>query len=225
MAHATIPAPAGTGTLTGRAKHSAITLALTGVLVLAAAFVLKYVFHYYLNYDQASFEPYWTRRAGLLLHITGGMLALLSGPWQFWTGLRQKHLPIHRWTGRLFLLGVAMGATGALYLGFTTTIGWAFGAGLVALALAWATTSAMALYFILQGQVQIHKEWMIRAYVVTYAFVTFRVFSDYGPVSRLQPRTDVLVTMAWASWVVPLFIAEVVLQFRRAARSTLAARQ
>ena len=35
----------------------------------------------------------------------------------------------------------------------------------------------------------LHKEWMIRAYVVTFAFVTFRILSDYGPTSRLQPET------------------------------------
>ena len=46
------------------------------------------------------------RAAGwLFLHINGGMLALLTGPWQFWTGLRQRNLTIHRWTGRLVSSG------------------------------------------------------------------------------------------------------------------------
>jgi hypothetical protein len=62
---------------------------------------------------------------------------------------------------------------------------------------------------------------MIRAYVVTYAFVTYRVFSDYGPVSRLQPYHDVAVTLTWACWVVPLFITELVLQLRRMRKLTV----
>lgn len=51
--------------------------------------------------------------------------------------------------------------------------------------------------------------------VVTFAFVTFRVFNDYGPTSHLKPAGDLAITMAWACWVVPLFITELILQLRR----------
>jgi|SRR5215471_14325924 len=215
MAHATTPAPVGTRNETGKIAAAIKILASAAVVVLAVAFVFKYVFHYYLNYNEAGFDPYWSRRGWLLLHISGGMLALLTGPWQFWSGLRQKHLQVHAWTGRLFLLGVGMGVTGATYLAVSTTFGWAFGLALFVLAWAWASAATTALYFILHGQVQIHKEWMIRAYVITFAFVTFRVLNDYGPTSRLQPINDRAVTIAWFCWTVPLFITEIVLQFRR----------
>jgi hypothetical protein len=145
MAHAALPASQNSWSQTGKAKLAAKGLAWAAILSLAVGFILKYVFHYYLHYDATSFDPYWPRRGGLLFHMSGGMLALLTGPWQFWTGLRQKHLQIHRWTGRLFLLGVAMGVTGATYLALTTTFGWAFGFGLLGLAAArpqqaWLTT-------------------------------------------------------------------------------------
>lgn len=218
MAHAALPVSQSSWVQPGKAKLIVRVLVWGAILALGVSFILKYVFHYYLHYNAAAFDPYWPRRGGLLLHISGGTLALLTGPWQFWTGLRQKHLQIHRWTGRLFLLGVSMGVAGAVYLVATTTFGWAFGVGLSGLAAAWATTAGMAYYAIRKGLIEIHKEWMIRAYVVTYAFVTFRVFTDYGPVSRLQPPQDVSVTMSWACWVVPLFITEVVLQLRRMRR-------
>jgi hypothetical protein len=136
-------------------------------------------------------------------------IALLTGPWQFWTGLRQRNLAVHRWTGRLFLLGVGMGVTGAVGLSATTTYGWGFAVGLMGLASAWLVTTSMAYYTIL------HKEWMIRAYVVTFAFVTFRILSDYGPTSRLQPENDRSLTITWVCWVVPLAITEMVFQLRR----------
>ena len=66
---------------------------------------------------------------------------------------------------------------------------------------------------------------MIRAYVVTFAFVTFRVFSDYGPTSRLQPVHDLEVTVAWSCWVVPLAITEFILQFRKLRTGILKARE
>lgn len=100
--------------LTAPARSDKIARALkilvwAAILTLAVGFVLEYVFRYYLHYNEAAFtDPirgaanYWRMRDWLLLHMSGGMLALLSGPWQFWSGLRQRHMRIHRWTGRLF---------------------------------------------------------------------------------------------------------------------------
>lgn len=206
----------------GKIARALKMLVWAAILTLAVGFVLKYVFRYYLHYNEAAFtDPirgaanYWRMRGWLLLHMSGGMLALLSGPWQFWTGLRQRNMRVHRWTGRLFLSGVGVGCIGAFQMAVSTTFGWAFGFSLLGLALAWLSTAGMALYAILRGMVQTHKEWMVRAYVVTFAFVTFRVLNDYGPTSRLQPDNDRALTIAWACWTIPLLITEVILQLRR----------
>ena len=192
--------------------HSSLLTFLWALIVaLTIGFTGKYVFHYYLNYNPESFDPYWSRRGWLLFHVSGGALALLVGPWQFWTGLRRAMPSVHRWTGRLFLVGVAIGVTSAAYLAVTTTFGWAFGIGLSALTLAWAGTTATALYAIRKGAVSVHKEWMIRAYVVTFAFVTFHVLNEWLPTAQLQPEHDRFITNAWFCWVVPLF-ATVVIQ-------------
>ena len=193
-------------------------LVWVGILSLVVGFILKYVFHYFLNYNAAGFHDFWPRRGWLLLHISGGTLALLTGSWQFWTGLRHQHLPVHRWTGRLFLLGVAMGVTGGTYLAVTTKL-WAWGVALFTLTWVWAAAAAMALYFILHGQVGTHKEWMVRTYVVTFAFVTFRFMNDFGPTSHLHPTSDRIITLGWLSWTVPLFVTEIILQFRRVRKS------
>jgi hypothetical protein len=215
MAHATTPAPVGVLNDTGRTKLVAKILVWTGIVALAVGFVIKYVLFYYRHYDAASFDVYWPRRGWLFLHINGGTLALLMGPWQFWTGLRQDNLAIHRWTGRLFLLGVAMGVIGSIGLIATTTFGWAFATGIAGLASAWLVTTSMAYYSIRKGLVALHKEWMIRAYVVTFAFVTFRILSDYGPTSRLMPESDRSITIAWACWVVPLAVTEMIFHLKR----------
>jgi len=77
--------------------------ASSAILAIALAFVLKYVFRYYLNYNQTAYtDPalgaanYWTDRAWLLMHMTGGMVALLTGPWQFWSGFRARYVRLHR---------------------------------------------------------------------------------------------------------------------------------
>ena len=224
MGHATIPAPPGVDAINGRTKRSLTILGWVGIVGLAVGFVIKYVLFYYRHYDAASFDVYWPRRGWLLLHINGGTLALLMGPWQFWTGLRQRNLAIHRWTGRLFLIGVALGVTGSVGLMVTTSNGWAFEFGLLGLASAWAATTFMAYYAIRRGQVALHKEWMIRAYVVTFAFVTFRLLQDYGPTSRLRPENDRDITIAWACWVVPLAVTEMIFQLKRVRAAAMAGR-
>jgi len=215
MAHATVSTPIAVGTGNRRARQAATILAWTGIVILAIGFVFKYVLFYYRHYDAASFDPYWPRRGWLFLHINGGTLALLMGLCQFWTGLRRKSMILHRWTGRVFLLGVAMGVTGAVGLSATTTYGWAFAVGIMGLALAWLITTGMAYISIRRRLVDLHKEWMIRAYVVTFAFVTFRILSDYGPTSRLQPEHDRSIVISWVCWVVPMGITEMIFQVKR----------
>lgn len=70
-------------------------------LVLAAAlyYVLRNALPHF-SLDQAYYGEHWSHAAWLLLHITGGMLALLLGPFQFWSGLRRRHMQVHRWTDR-----------------------------------------------------------------------------------------------------------------------------
>ena len=53
------------------------------ILTIAIAFVLRYVFRYYLNYNRAAFtDPfrgaanYWAMRGWFLMRMTGGMVAL-----------------------------------------------------------------------------------------------------------------------------------------------------
>lgn len=152
------------------ASFAAKVLGSAAVLAVAITFIIRYVFRYYLNYNEAAFtDPirgganYWAMRGWLLMHMTGGMAALLAGPWEFWTGFRTRHARLHRWTGRIFLCGVAVGSIGAFHMAMATTFGWAFGFALGALGTAWVTTSAMAYYAILKRRIQVHKEWMVRA--------------------------------------------------------------
>ena len=189
--------------------------ALAAVLAVGVVFVAKYVFRYYLNYNPAEFDPYWSRRAILLVHITSGMVALLIGPFQFSRRLRQRNLQLHRMLGRTYLIAVLCGSLAGMGLSVTTTFGVIWGFSLFCLALAWITCGAMAFYAIKLRQIAVHQEWMVRTYIVTFGFVTFRLLNDYGPTSRLGApgqRQDVYI---WASWVVPLMAAEVIMQLRR----------
>jgi Predicted membrane protein (DUF2306) len=90
-----------------------------------------------------------------------------------------------------------------------------FASGLFGLAVAWTITTGVAYIAIRRRLFELHREWMIRSYVVTLAFVFFRLFDEVagrlgvgGPVERLEAA-------AWLGWAVPLLIAEPILQWHR----------
>ena len=170
----------------------------------------------YLRWDPAQFgDTYWPRRYGLITHIAGGSIALLVGPLQLWLGETRSKLAWHRTLGTLYLLGVAMGASAAFYLSLTTPLGWIFGAGLFGLAVAWSITTAMAYLAIRRRLIDQHREWMIRSYVVTLAFVVFRAIVAVLSIAGVGSLPDRLALASWACWAVPLVLLEPCLQWRK----------
>jgi hypothetical protein len=76
----------------------------------------------------------------------------------------------------------------------------------------------MAFLAIKRMLIEQHKEWMIRSYVVTLAFVFFRfgaiTFSVLQPSGRLAQAQ----ALAWACWALPLLVTELILQGRKILR-------
>lgn len=190
---------------------------LPAALLIVGGIVLKFLAHYalpYFAFDPNYFDYYWPHRFRLMTHICGGILALTCGPFQFWTGLRQKVLNVHRWTGILYLLGVLVGASGAGMMAvFSTPRN--FGISLAFMALAWLSATAIAYLAILRRQITLHKEWMVRSYLITFGFVTFRLISDYPPGVHWGTFADRAATVTWACWAVPVMVYEVVLATKR----------
>jgi hypothetical protein len=88
-----------------------------------------------------------------------------------------------------------------------------FGSGLFFLGVAWMTTTTLAYVAIRKGLTDQHKDWTIRSYVVTFAFVTFRI-GQVTLVARGVPLQQAIGVMAWACWSIPLLITEAVIQGR-----------
>lgn len=192
---------------------------LIAVMAVLAAFALWFVEHsvlLYLQYDPKAYGDLWPRRYGLLLHITGGLTALSAGLVQVWLGLTGRTSTLHRALGRVYVSGVLVGSTGAFYLALTLAPKDAiYAAGLFLLGVAWLVTTAMAVLTIRRHAYEQHREWMIRSYTVTFAFVTFRLFSQWLRELHFATADDIDTIMAWACWAVPLLLLEPLLQLRR----------
>jgi hypothetical protein len=169
---------------------------------------------YYLSstYGPPMYAP---RRGWLLLHIAGGAIALLSGPVQLWLGLSDRAIAWHRRLGVIYMTGVVIGSIGAFYLATHTDGGWVFGAGLAGLGVAWLSTTGLAFLAIKRLLIDQHKEWMIRSYVVTFAFVFFRMLFPVLQRAQVGTLYEQLAISAWACWALPLLFTELFLQARK----------
>ncbi|RIW18251.1 DUF2306 domain-containing protein [Algoriphagus lacus] len=186
------------------------------VVAFAGRFVLNDALPYF-GLEEEVFGRFWRMKWPLIGHISGGLIALVLGPFQFWAGFRNRYLKVHRWMGRLYLTGILIGTISSVTLALTTGIAvhstWAL--ALLMLATAWFFTSGMALRFILLRRVNLHKEWMIRSYVVTFAFVIFRWLNGMDWIHEFGKFSEVGPTLIWISWVIPLFFTEIILQWNK----------
>lgn len=194
------------------------------LVVAAVALYFLYAESGYFVWSEESYGYYWAYRVSLALHVTGGFVALLMGVFQLWTGLNSSAMRAHPWTGRLYLAGVVTGAVGAISLAFSSVLfGLPWDVALVSLALAWLAITGTAFLCIRRRNLTAHKQWMMRSYILTFAFVTFRIFTDYLPYEAWWGITpeDMSNAMIWPVWVLPLLAYEISLQYRNlAARPT-----
>jgi hypothetical protein len=190
-------------------RKAAVLLALGFLAFKGLSYYASTIEHFAFDYSEANFGRFWPNRMWLLLHIAGGTAALFSGPFQLWSGLRNTHRGLHRWTGRLYASGVLLGGAAAFYLSFFSQPR-SFGVALFMLGLAWWVTVGAAIVAIKQHRIEAHKTWMIRGYVVTLSFVTFRMMIEMPLWSVLGDAR--LAVVLWVSWVVPLTVTDVLLR-------------
>jgi hypothetical protein len=191
---------------------------LTANLALAAAMSLIFVAVFALRYftlDQQLYGAYWPHRWWLLVHIVAGLVAIVTGPVQLWLGFNDRRMGMHRRLGIVYMLSIAVGAPSGLYLAFNTDNGVIAGAGLAGLSIAWALTTGMAYAAVRRHLYDQHKEWMIRSFVVTLAFVSARLFVGVGMAAGVEDFRTAFAMAIWASWALPLLVTEVVLQGRK----------
>src|SRR5262245_12831024 len=121
--------------------------------VVAMCFVYGYALTY-LTIEPGQFGIYRPRHQWLYVHIVAGIIALLSGPTQFWLGLNKRTALAHRILGISYVLAVGGGSVAAFYLAKHTDFGWVFGLGFSAMAFVWIVTTLFATIAICLGRVE-----------------------------------------------------------------------
>ncbi|UJF32949.1 DUF2306 domain-containing protein [Paenibacillus hexagrammi] len=153
----------------------------------------------------------------LYAHIVTAVLALVLGPYQLFVKPQGKRIRLHRRLGYVYFISIMVSSIVGLYLAIYATGGWVSTLGFLGLDLAWAMSTWLSVRYILNKNVQAHKDWMMRSYALTCAAITLRLW--LGPMALLFGNfiTGYQVT-AWLCWVPNLFIMEAVIRRRAAKR-------
>jgi uncharacterized membrane protein len=193
------------------------------MMLLASLIVLVFALPY-LTLDPEVFFPaqkevYVNHVPMLLMHVLGGTIALLLGPWQFRQAIRNKHLQVHRWMGRFYLAAVLFGGVGGLYMASLAYGGLPARAGFGMLAVLWLMTGCMAYMHIRQKNIATHRQWMIRNYSLTFAAVTLRLWLPLLNEVIGYDFKEAYITVAWLCWVPNLLAAEIFIGWENARKT------
>jgi hypothetical protein len=183
------------------------------VLLFSSYFFFENISPYYtgsLDPRKAS-EKWW-----LIVHFTGAACTMFLGPLQFWAYFRNRFRWWHRLAGKFYIGGSVVSALMVFYLlsnyplpGAVPSLGF--------LAVIWLFTTIAAFWFAIKKNFKLHREFMIRSYVCSLAFVFIRVLpyvNEYTGLFNFIENDEMKWTIyEWVCWVYPLLITEFILSW------------
>jgi hypothetical protein len=154
------------------------------------------------------------------LHMLGGTLMLACGAINLYIGATRRQFRYHRLVGRVYLAGGTCAALLALFITLgpnhksdASVIFTNLSTSLAALATAWLVAAGMAYRAVRNRRYDSHRDWMIRSYVLAWSFVFCRIVSRVPAVAELGDGQAFI----WLSWIGPVLLCEVALQWRAGA--------
>lgn len=111
----------------------------------------------------------------LVPHVLGGSVALLLGPLQFSSRVRQRNPKLHRVFGRVYVFGVLIAACLAIAMSW----GRPLLPGTLTQGVPWMVCTTIAFVAARNGRFAQHRQWMVRSYAVTFTFITSRLLNPW----------------------------------------------
>jgi hypothetical protein len=155
-------------------------------------------------------------------HVVGGTIMLFVGAINLYIGSTDRHFQYHKLFGRIYLIGGALGVAVVVIVLLSTAHKSDSGAvfsnatiSLLTLATAWLGCAAMAYRAVRNHKYDVHRQWIIRSYVLAWSFVFCRLASRVPGVESMGGGEAFI----WLSWVGPILICEFILHWRDGAKS------
>jgi hypothetical protein len=184
---------------------------LLWIIVAFLTWLFMHGAEHFLELTPEALGKYFKLKWILIAHITAGGGALLLGSIQFWEKLRTYSWRLHRIIGTLYLLAVLISSICAVILAFTTAykVNWAYAFSLQVWVSVWISATFIAYYAAIKKRFKLHKQWMVRSYIVTLAFIISGLALKLPVVQKLGSFAEISPSFFWMGWAVPLYMYEI----------------
>ncbi|RYD19343.1 MAG: DUF2306 domain-containing protein [Verrucomicrobiaceae bacterium] len=184
---------------------------ITGLFLLGASlYFISHAAHFFSG-EPGALGKYLSFKWLIWPHIFFGAVSLLTGPFLLWESFRNRWLKLHRGLGMAYVVAVAFSGTTAVILSATTAyqVSRPYAFSLHVWVTAWLFATGFAFLMVKKRKLKFHKEWMVRSYLLTFAFVVSALLLKIPLVQRLGSFEEISPTLFWVGWVVPLFVYDV----------------
>jgi uncharacterized membrane protein len=172
--------------------------------------------------DVQSKDVYPKHYPEFYVHIIGGIITLFLGPTQFLRSLR-KNSSWHRILGRIYVIACLTGGVAGFILAFNAFGGVPSTVGFALLSVVWLVTIVMGYHHVRSHNYAVHREWMIRNYVLTLSSVTIRLYlipvitaNAIKSKGRLfGPEEWQYVICVWLCWIPNMFAGELFIWYTK----------
>ena len=192
-----------------RPKHVAFAF-----IAVMTAYVLKHNESWILDKTDPVRIHYAQIARYLTPHGIAGAIALILAPFQFSDRLRAKYRKFHRVAGRVYVAGVFIAAPMGAYIQYwNERVGGPRSFTMLGVtdAVLWISTTAIALFFAMRGQIPEHRRWMTRSYAVALVFFEGRFLSG---ITGLDHNLPLLEAIIWVCLVFAVFIGDLAIQIQ-----------
>jgi uncharacterized membrane protein YozB (DUF420 family) len=187
-----------------------IKISWSGVMTALAVCVFFYLVARFLAFQLPGVTRHGDKNWAFILHVIGGSVVLVLGPFQFIATIRNSFRKYHRWAGYAFVAG-----TLAAFIGF-----WAlqpvqrdiFRASQATAISLWFLAMVAAVLAARRKRLLTHQHNMARAFVIAAYFVVVRIMDPWA-MDMIEPwlsksKDAALAHSDWIAWIVPLLAVE-----------------
>lgn len=193
------------------------------VLLFFTAPIALYAFAYVIvgepMYPRGLAASFLARPWGINPHALFGGTGLLLGAVQFHPRLRRS-LRVHRLLGRVYVVSCLVTGSAGMYMAAYSYGGWTTHLGFGSLGVLLVFTTVMGFLAVRRGDIDQHRQWMVRSYALMFAAVTLRL--ELPLLSSQLGFLEGYRIVSWLCWIPNAVIAEGILYSSRTAASATA---
>ncbi|MBS0471853.1 MAG: DUF2306 domain-containing protein [Proteobacteria bacterium] len=158
-----------------------------------------------------------------LAHMLIAPIALIVGPFQFFSSIRTKRPTLHRTLGKIYVAACTIAGLGALAAAPFASGGPIAGLGFATLAVLWIATTLGAWRAAVQRKFDLHRLLMRFSYAMTFGAVTLRLQIPFFMMMGYHTYPQASVWLAYTSWIPNVIVVALYAMWEALRRPTLVA--